>query len=140
MGMQQILLIILSVIIVSISITGAVSLFKLRTEKANRSAIIQDMHEIALKSIAYFKTPANMGGGDGSWNPAGFYVWSGYPISNNGRYLETQNGRIRVREQNNGRLIINGWGTELGYDEENAIKARLILSGTSGEMTFTLLN
>ena len=140
MGMQQILLIILSVIIVSISIIGAVGLFKLRAEKANRAAIILDMHEMAMKSIAYFKTPANMGGGDGSWNPAGFYVWSGYPISDDERYLETNNGRILISERSNGRLLIKGWGTELGYDEENAIRAQLILSGTTGEMTFTLLN
>lgn len=140
MGMQQILLIILSVIIVSISIIGSVGLFKLRAEKANRAAIIQDMHEIAVRAIAYYKTPANMGGGDGSWNPAGFYVWSGYPISDDERYLETQNGRIQVREHGNGGLIVEGWGIELGYDEENVIRAQLILSGTSGEMTFTLLN
>ena len=95
---------------------------------------------MAIKAIAYYKTPANLGGGDGSWNPTGFYTWSGYTVSRNGRFLETSNGRILVREQNNGRLIIKGWGTELGYDEENAIKAQLILSGTSGEMTFTPLN
>lgn len=140
MGMQQILLIILSSIIVSISIIGAIGLFQLREQKANRAAIIQDMHEMAIKAIAYYKTPANLGGGDGNWNPTEFYTWSGYPISPDRRFIETENGRIQVREHGNGGLIVEGWGIELGYDEENVIRAQLILSGTSGEMTFTPLN
>jgi len=65
MGMQQLLLIVLSVIIVSVSVVGAVGLFNLRAKKANRAAIIQDMYNIAVLAISYTKTPANMGGGAG---------------------------------------------------------------------------
>lgn len=140
MGNQQILLLVLSVIIVSISVVGAVGLFQLHTAKANRSAIIQDIHEISLKAVTYYKSPTSLGGGDGNWNPEGFYTWCGYPVSDNGRYILTANGEILVREQGNGSLIIKGWGTEIGYDGDNLIYARLILIGPSGEFTFEILN
>ncbi|MBT3756598.1 MAG: hypothetical protein HOD64_11590 [Candidatus Cloacimonetes bacterium] len=140
MGTQQLLLIVLSLIIVSVTIVGAIGLFKLRAQQSNRSAIIQDMYNIAVLAISYNKTTANMGGGAGSWDPDGFYVWCGYPISNNGRFLETDNGRIRVQVISRDRLRVKGWGTELGYNENQAIRARLILSSTSGQMNFRILN
>lgn len=140
MGMQQILLIVLSLIIVSVSIVGAIGLFKLRAQKSNRAAIIQDMYNLAILAISYTKTTAHMGGGAGNWDPDGFYVWSGYPLSNNGRFIVTDNGRIRVRVASRNRLIINGWGSELGYDENQAIRARLILTSTSGQINFRILN
>lgn len=140
MGTQQIMLLVLSVIIVSISVVGAVGLFQLRAAKANRAAIIQDMHEISLKAVAYYKSPANLGGGDGNWDTVGFYTWCGYPISDNRRYILTTNGEILAQEQTNGSLIIKGWGTEIGYDGDNLINARLILIGPSGEFTFEILN
>ena len=140
MGTQQLLLIVLSLIIVSVSIVGAIGLFKLRAQQSNRSAIIQDMYNIAVLAISYNKTTANMGGGAGSWDPDGFYVWCGYPISRNSRYLETDNGRILVRVASRDRLIVKGWGTELGYNENQAIRARLILTSTSGQINFRILN
>ena len=140
MGNQQIMLLVLSVIIVSISVVGAVGLFQLHTAKANRSAIIQDIHEISLKAVTYLKSPTSLGGGDGNWNKDGFYTWCGYPISDNEKYILTTNGEILVKEQINGSLMIKGWGTELGYDGDNLISARLFLIGSSGEFTFEILN
>ena len=140
MGTQQMLLIALSVIIVAISVVGAIGLFQLHAERSNRAAIIQDMHEISYKTIAYYKSPANMGGGDGVWITENFFLWSGYPLTDDGKYILTLNGEISVKEQNNGDIMIKGWGTELGYDRENLINARLILKITSGEVTFDILN
>ncbi|MCF7859249.1 MAG: hypothetical protein K9N07_07990 [Candidatus Cloacimonetes bacterium] len=140
MGMQQILLILLSVIIVSISVIGAMGLFTLQAQRSNRSAIIQDMHQVATLAVAYFRTSSNMGGGDGNFIVDEFYVWSGYPLTDNENFIVTDNGRIRLQTRPNGNLIIEGWGTELGYDEEDVIRGRLTLDGSTHQLTLQLLN
>lgn len=140
MGTQQILLLVLSLVIVSVAIVGAVGLFKLYAVNANRTSIIQDLHEISLKAIAYYKSHANMGGGDGNWDTAGFYIWVSYPLTEDGNRILTGNGEILVNEQTNGNIMIEGWGNELGHDGASVINVRLILVVTSGEFTFDTIN
>ena len=141
MGQQQILLILLSVVIVSVAIATGITVFNERTKIANRNAIIQDMYNIASLAIAYHRTPAIQGGGGGTWDVENFYRFAGYPLTRNGKRIQTENGQILVQEIARGRLRINGYGSQIGFDEENAIRARLILSGSGiDDMTFTILN
>ncbi|MDA3812801.1 MAG: hypothetical protein PF570_00975 [Candidatus Cloacimonetes bacterium] len=140
MGTQQILLLVLSLIIISVAIVGEIGLFKLHAVNTNRAAIVQDLHEISLKAIAYYKSPSNMGGGDGNWDTAGFYIWASYPLTDDENRILTGNGEILVNEQTNGNIMVTGWGNETGHDGTNVINVRLILELTSGELTFDILN
>ncbi len=141
MGLQQLFLIVLSMMIIAIMVGGAILLFNERARDANRRAIIQDMYNIATIAVTFSKTPVSQGGGGGEWDVDDFMMFCGYPISRNGRFIETDNGRIRVTVNARYRLIVRGWGNELGFDSENEIRGRLVLRGTTAEeMIFRILN
>jgi hypothetical protein len=141
MGQQQLLLIVISVVIVGAVISSGILLFNNRAKTANREAIIQDMYNIASLAIAFYKTPDVQGGGGGSWDTTRFMQFCGYPLNSRGNRILTDNGQIRVTEDSRGRLKIFGYGKELGYDEDKAIRARLILYGSELEGSrFTILN
>jgi hypothetical protein len=141
MGQQQFLMIVLSVIIVGAAIVTGITVFNAQAKSSNRNAIIQDMYSIASLCIAYYKTPEIQAGGGGSWDSANFLKFCGYPLSKNGKYILTDNGRIQVKELSNERLQVQGWGSEIGYDENKAVRARLRLKGHDvDEAQFKIIN
>ncbi len=91
MGTQQILLIVLSVIIVGIAVAVGITMFNAQATNSNRQAIVGDMNNQASSALAFYKTPATHGGGEGffiSANAVG--TWIGYDWD--GTDLETGNG------------------------------------------------
>jgi hypothetical protein len=141
MGNQQILLIVLSVVIIGIAISTGFTMMKYKNIAANREAIIQDMYNLATQSIIFYKTPVNQGGGGGSWNTDYFYQTCGFPLTKNGKRIITNNGEIRITENVKGQLIIDGFGSQIGIEEEDAIRARLTLKGSDSEdFQFKLLD
>jgi hypothetical protein len=141
MGQQQILLLVLSVVIIATTIAVSIDQFNTEIKKANRQAIIQDMYNLAYLAIAFSKTPASLGGGGGDWNVDRFYAYSGYATTPNGKRLVTKNGQIKVTSNAKGKLIINGYGTEIGLDDSKVIRARIKLTDANDEEgVFTLLN
>ncbi|MCF7792724.1 MAG: hypothetical protein K9N09_01470 [Candidatus Cloacimonetes bacterium] len=141
MGTQQLLLIVLSVVIVGASVATGIMIFNNKIKSSNREAIIQDMYNISSLAIAYYKIPETQGGGGGSWDSDRFMQYSGFPLTRNGKRMVTNNGQIRVVELANGRLRIVGFGNELGFDEDKAIRARLVLFGREIEGSrFKILN
>ncbi len=69
MGLQQILLIVLTVIIVGIAVSAGIYMFNLQAVQANRNACIADVNNIGANSLAFLRAPRNMGGGEGNWIP-----------------------------------------------------------------------
>jgi hypothetical protein len=67
MGQQQLLLIILGVIIVGIAIAVGLSLFNAQNISSNKTAIINDLNNIAAHAYQYRIRPASMAGGAGSY-------------------------------------------------------------------------
>jgi len=141
MGQQQILLLVLSVVIIATTIAVSIDQFKNNIQTSNRQAIIQDMYNLAFLAIAFSKTPASLGGGGGDWNVDRFYDYSGYPRTPNGKRLVTKNGQIKITSNAKGKLIINGYGTEIGFDNTKSIRARIKLADSNDEEgVFTLIN
>ena len=141
MGMQQILLITLSVVIVGLSIAVGIHMFNYQARNNNRQNIISDMHYIASEAIAHYRTPAAMGGGEGVWDEEILYSWIIIPKNKNGNRFVTENGEIRLKVNNTGQKItLTGFGNEIGFDEEKGIKARLILKGPNADPRLKLLN
>ncbi|MFC1898529.1 hypothetical protein ACFLYJ_03045 [Candidatus Cloacimonadota bacterium] len=141
MGQQQIFMVVLSVLIVSAAIVTGISAYKAQAKSSNRNAIIQDMYNIANLAIAYYKTPQTQGGGGRAWDSSNFLKFSGYQLNNAGTKIITDNGKIQVTELVGDRLQIKGWGTEIGFDEDEAIQARLRLQGPEvDEAQFVILN
>ena len=141
MGAQQILLVLLSVIIVGIAISVGIVAMNYQAQQQNRSNIIADMHYIASEAAAYYRTPVSFGGGEGAWDQDALYEWIAIPKNKNGKRFITPNGEIRLVVNRQGqRLTLTAWGNEIGYDEDKAIRARLIFKGPDAEPVLKLIN
>ncbi len=128
MGQQQLLLIVLSVIIVGVAIAVGVTQFKTSAVDSNRQAVIGDLVNLAAKAQRYYRTPAQLGGGDQDF--AGFALSTIEATNANGNYVVT----ILTPSDS---INIVGTGTENG-DDGNPVQVRV---GVSGDViTTTILN
>ncbi len=74
MGTQQLLIIILSVIIVGIAIAAGFQMQHTQAVNNQRQIMISRINDLVFQALAYRKTPAVQGGGEGSFigfRPAG---------------------------------------------------------------------
>lgn len=67
MGQQQLLLVILGVILVAFAVAIGLSLFSAQAIQANKTAIYNDLNQIAAYANHYRVTTTTMGGGQGSY-------------------------------------------------------------------------
>ena len=72
MGQQQLLLIILGVMLVAFAIAVGLTLFSAQAIQANKTAIFNDINQIAAYANHYRVSTTSMGGGQGSY--AGFRI------------------------------------------------------------------
>jgi len=68
MGVQQLTLLVLTVIIIGISISVGIYIFNQALIRHNRLAIIDDMNIFVGVANTYYKTPIDMGGGNRIWD------------------------------------------------------------------------
>ena len=87
MGQQQLLLIILGVIVVGIAVAVGITMFTDNAISANRDAVTNDLVNLASRAQQYYRRPASMGGGEGSFTGLTFDRLSSKPSNSNGRYL-----------------------------------------------------
>ena len=95
MGQQQLLLILLGVIAVGIALAVGLTMFMDNAASTNREAVTHDLINLAASARVFYRRPATMGGGDGSFTTGG-PTGSGLtdirqlttkPVNNNGRYV-----------------------------------------------------
>ena len=80
MGMQQILLILLSVIIVGVAVAVGMQMFATQKASAELQGVAADLQTFATQVIAYLATPTSMGGGGAAiavGDEAVIYTWIG---------------------------------------------------------------
>ncbi len=96
--MQQILLIVLSVIIVGAAVAVGITMFSTQAINSNRSAVLSDMNTFAASALAYFKTPTNLAGAgsDFSWTVNDIAEYIGVGHTGTDAYLETGNAYYTV--------------------------------------------
>jgi|UPI000364C764 hypothetical protein len=116
MGMQQILLIVLSVIIVGAAVAVGITMFSTQAVNANRSAVLMDLNTFGAAAIAYYKTPTDQGGGghsfEASCDSVGYYLANNY--STTGKTITNDNGDVYTLSIDGDNLKIVGVGTEKG--------------------------
>lgn len=141
MGMQQILLVLLSVIIVGIAIATGISLMNYQAKVQNRQAIISDMHYVAAQAFTFYKLPNSFGGGDGTWDKDKLMSWEILPLNEDKTRYITKNGEIEIEVIDSGHtLLITGYGYELGLDNENGVQAQLNFQGANSELELEFIN
>ena len=135
MGLQQLILIVLTVIIIGISIAVGIGMFNQSMIRSNRHAIINDLGIFASIANTYYKTPTDMGGGDRTWNINDLGIWLGNNYDEGTNSISNDNGTFFLSSSGD-ELTIIGIGTELGSNGSTNVRATLVLIGvTSGFVT-----
>lgn len=67
MGQQQLLLIVLGVIIVGVAVVTAIVLFRANAVENKRDIVLNELMNIAVMAQEYYKKPALIGGGGGTF-------------------------------------------------------------------------
>jgi hypothetical protein len=87
MGQQQLLLIILGTIIVGVAIAVAILMFQANSIESNKSAIVEDMTNLAADVHAFYMKPTFLGGGGRSF--VGYNIPQKLRQTENGKYVLT---------------------------------------------------
>ena len=139
MGVQQLMLIVLTVIIIGISISAGIIVFNQTVIRQNRLAIIDDMNIFAGVANTYYKTPIDMGGGNRIWNVDDLGAWFGYNYDVANNCFSNFNGTF-VFSSDEDVLTIIGSGTEIGTNGSTNVQVVLTLTGDTGEITLIVNN
>jgi hypothetical protein len=111
MGQQQFLLIALTVVIVALMIAVSIAMFLDQAAASNRDAISNDLVQFASRAQEYYRRPAVLGGGGGSF--VGFTL---------GTFTKNADGVFELDAITQPTMQIKGTGIELGYDSVNPVK------------------
>jgi hypothetical protein len=133
MGMQQILLIVLSVIIVGAAVAVGITMFSTQAVNANRSAVLMDLNTFGASAIAYYKTPTDQGGGGGNFETScdsvGYYISNGYEAAGlPAKTIKNDNGTYTLSASATTALVIKGEGIEKGRVSANPVGGTMTIT------------
>jgi len=122
MGQQQLLLIILGTIIVSIAIIVGMNLFQSSAISANRDGLDSDLLHLANQAQAFHKKTTNFGGGNKSF--VGFSIPP--------RLTSNDHGSYSILYARTDRMMMEGVGVEkvsggVGCSEGNYVTHRILV-------------
>lgn len=153
MGTQQTFMLILAVVIVAAAVIGTFGYINQKHIDENRKAIVSELQIMAAYENAFYKAPTSIGGGQGLWIPKinGVYrgdlrgLWlnyNGFTGLLSGDTFQTPNGTYTMwtNSYTDDVLKIEGVGHETGNDGENPVKARMSLTGATGNIQLIILN
>jgi len=139
MGIQQLMILVLSVIIIGLFIAVGIGMFNQNLVKQNRLAVIGDLTTLAGVAVSYYKTPADMGGGDGTWHVGDLAMWAGNNYNTRGNNISNANGSYALTARGD-ELTIIGIGKENGNRGRENVQVRLVLVGITSEYEITIEN
>jgi hypothetical protein len=115
MGQQQLLLIILGVIVVGIAVAVGITMFADNAVSANKDAVTNDLVNLASRAQQFYRRPAALGGGQGSWSGS----TSGITLSAITQLTSrptNANGTYSLGTVSATSVILTGLGKEKGTD------------------------
>ncbi len=92
MGVQQLLLIVLTVIIIGIAIASGIGMFNQSMIRSNRHTVINDLGVFASIANSYYRTPTDMGGGAHTWDVDDLGMWLGTEYNAGDNSISNDNG------------------------------------------------
>lgn len=113
MGQQQLLLLALSAIIVGLAIVVGVNMFSEGAGKANQDAVTTDVLTIATRAQAWYRKPAQFGGGGRSFVGISWNVLQLDSTNVNGSYALSNITASTLDVTGTGTEDLNGDGTPL---------------------------
>jgi uncharacterized protein YpmS len=129
MGQQQLLLIALGTIVVGIAIVVGINLFNSHAVNSNRDELISDINAIAVDAQAFYKKPADSGGGGGS-----FLNWT-MPSY----FSKYESGKMKYNvKKKKDQIVITATGVYNGNDNKTKVKVRGTIS--PNDITIAIIN
>ncbi len=108
MGQQQLLLIILGVLVVGLAVAVGITIFQDNAISLNRDAVNIDLVNLGARAQMYYRCPAIMVGGEGSFDGLTLKMLTSKPTNSNGSYTVTSVSPTQV--------VLDGVGVEKGND------------------------
>jgi len=122
LGQQQLLLIVLGVIVVSIAVAVAINLFSASVTETNRDELVSALTSLSALAQEYYQKPAMLGGGNRK-----FKKWKMPKF-----YKNFEGNRIKVKVNNKGNEVtITATGTAKGRDGKRKVKVEAQVKSTS---------
>ena len=113
MGQQQLMLIILGVIVVSIAVAIGITMFSDSAISSNRDALASDLQNLATRAQQFYHRPVFMGGGGNSFDlltTSSISLLTTNPTDENGSFfIEIPGGGSGTSAV----VVIKGVGTEM---------------------------
>jgi hypothetical protein len=103
MGQQQLLLLVVGILVVTVAIAAGMLAFVENSVDANRQAMVGDLQRLATMAQGYYRRPAVMGGGAGSFD--------GLRLG-----LRNPNGVYALAAADDHEVVLVGMGKERGAD------------------------
>lgn len=127
MGSQQLLLIVVGVVLIGIMIAVGLFMFRDQAAATNRDSVANDLVQLAAAAQKYYRRPAILGGGQGSFGGLTMARLTTKPLNANGTYLLTPSpvppGAASV--------TITGTGKEVGNDGTASVKLTMTVMADS---------
>jgi hypothetical protein len=146
MGQQQLLLVTLGIIIVGIAIFIGFTMFASGKSDANRQAMISDLLNLAKDAQAFYKLPAQLGGGSNNFQ--GFHLSPLDTGNANGSFSLAIGaaptgtsyiaGNTTPISSNQSSIYIIGCGKDEGHNNITPVKC--FVSVTSTDFQISILN
>jgi hypothetical protein len=130
MGQQQLVLIVLGLILISISVVLGLTLFLDNSSSSNRDHVINDLQSYAGHAHSYYRKITLMGGGGSSF--------TGITLAHltnkfSGSQIVNVNGTYTIASVTGTQMIIHAEGVEIGYDGTTQVEANMFVR--SGALT-----
>ncbi len=122
MGQQQLILLVVGTILITIAIVVGLNLFAAYNTQVNRDAIIADIDHLSFRAMEYFKKPTSTGGGGNSF--VGFTV--------PGVLLNNPNGEFSVFTPGTSTtIVLKAIGTETGNNGTDPVEVRATVTNSN---------
>ena len=119
MGQQQLLLIVIGIIIVSLAIWGGLVLFRANAIDTKRNAVTNELVNLAAMAQQYYMKPTSLAGGGRSFN--------GWTIPN--ELVQTANGHYSANIAP-GNVVLTGIGNEVVTNNDSVQVSMTVLPTT----------
>ena len=129
MGQQQLLLLVLASIVVSVATYTGVRLFEIHNQEQNRNRIQTELMHIYVMAAEYKMKPTSLGGGGGSYN--GFELPNTFIIEPDVWYWVGPSNQT---------LQMFAYGTVTGNDGRNPVRVTFVAPSGNLQYQFAVAN
>jgi hypothetical protein len=121
MGTQQLLIIVLGMVLISIAVVVGIFVFQDQSAATNRDELSNDLVHLAARAQKYYRTPSVIGGGSNSFGGMTMAQLTSRPSNANGTYALSP----EPVPGGTSSVTLTGTGTETGNDGTTPVEIEM---------------